>query len=303
MPSFISDKAADNIAISLCVLLAMLAFRWAGETWLARSTQSTDLLKVRQRRFTIRAVTNALLALCLLGVWMSEIQNLVLSLAAVMVALVIATKELLMCVAGAVLRLGGQLFKVGDRIAVNGIHGEVIDHGLFSTTIMETAPRELGHAGTGRRLTLPNSLFLSVPVTVEAQPRQFAPHRFAITLETPVSIPYAIARLEAAAEGMLAADLGLARRFHRLAEAGSGVEIAGPGFEVAVATTDIGKLQFNLMLYCLAKDAHAFQQTVTRTFLTEMATACDQAPKPKSPDIWTDLARKLRDPQAQPHAA
>jgi len=295
MPDFISEKAADNLAISLCILLAILACRWAAEFWI---TRTTDGIAARQRRFTVRAVTNMLLAVCLLGVWLSEIQNLVFSLAAVMVALVIATKELLMCVAGALLRFGGHLFKVGDRIEMNGIHGEVIDHGLFSTTIMETPPNGLGHAGTGRRLTLPNSLFLACPVRVEAQPRQFAPHRFTVTLEHPAPIAFALARLEAAAETALAEDRERASRFHRLSVAKTGVEIAGPGFEVTLATSDIGKLQFHVMLYCLAKDARALQQDVTIGFLTDLASVGDQQPaKSKVTDGWSDLARKLREPR------
>jgi small-conductance mechanosensitive channel len=298
MPNFISEKAADNLAISLCIVLAIVAFRWIAEFWVSRSGEA---ITVRQRRFTVRAVTNLLLAVCLLGVWLSEIQNLVFSLAAVMVALVIATKELLMCVAGALLRFGGHLFKVGDRIEMNGVHGEVIDHGLFSTTIMETPSAGLGHAGTGRRLTLPNSLFLACPVRVEAQPRQFAPHRFAITLEFPAPISLALARLEAAADAALAEDRERASRFHRLSVAKSGVEIAGPGYEVTLATTDLGKLQFHVMLYCLAKDARDLQQAVTIGFLSDLAGLAEQqqsaAARPKVSDGWTELSRKLREPR------
>lgn len=301
MPDFISQRAADNIAISLCILVAMVSFRWAAEIWL---TRGQDAVAARQRRFTVRAVTNALIAVCLLGVWLSEIQNLVFSLAAVMVALVVATKELIMCVAGAALRLGGGLFKVGDRIETNGIRGEVIDHGLFSTTIMETPVHGLGHAGTGRRLTLPNSLFLAHSVRVEPQPRQFAPHRFAITLEHPVAIPFALSRLEAAAEQALAEDMERATRFHRLAVAKTGTEIAGPGFEVTLATTDLGKLQFHVMLYCLGKDACRLQQAVTVGFLTDLAALGGQQPaKSKVSEGWTDLARKLREPRGEMNAA
>ncbi|MBC8130616.1 MAG: mechanosensitive ion channel [Rhizobiaceae bacterium] len=303
MPDFISPRAADNIVLSLSILLGILSCRIVAEFWLARIS---DAIAARQRRFTVRAVANTLLAICLLGVWLSEIQNLVFSLAAVMVALVVATKELIMCVAGAALRLGGGLFKVGDRIETNGIRGEVLDHGLFSTTIMETPPVSLGHAGTGRRLTLPNSLFLEGPVRVEAQPRHFTPHRFALTLEQPVSIPWAVSRLEAAAETALSEDTDRAARFHRLAAAKLGTDIAGPGFDVTVTTTELGKLQFGVMIYCLMQDARDLQQAVTTAFLTDVATLAgqDAAPaRPKLSESWTDLARKLREPRSQQSAA
>jgi small-conductance mechanosensitive channel len=298
MPDFISQKAADNLGISLAILLGLLACRWGAELWTSRGT---DAVAARQRRFTIRAVTNALIAVSLLGVWLSEIQNLVFSLAAVMVALVIATKELLMCVAGAMLRLGGHLFKVGDRIEINGLHGEVIDHGLFSTTIMETPRASLGHAGTGRRMTLPNSLFLACPVRVEAQPRQFAPHRFTLTLEHAVPASHALNRLEAGAEAALSEDMDRATRFHRLAVAKTGVDIAGPGFEVTLATSELGKLQFHVMLYCLAQDARALEQEITLGFLADLENLAvpDAEPaRPKLSESWDALARKLREPRS-----
>ena len=172
MPFFIPTPIADNLMWSLAILVATFGLRWAGE-WFA--TRNTDPIEARQRRFTIRAITNAVVAVALLGIWLSEIQNLLFSLAAVMVALVVATKELIMCIAGSVLRFGGHLFKVGDRIELYGIRGEVIDHGLFSTTIMELSPREQGSMGTARTVMLPNSMLLAGPVRVEPQPRHFAP--------------------------------------------------------------------------------------------------------------------------------
>ncbi|BDA86750.1 mechanosensitive ion channel protein MscS [Aureimonas sp. SA4125] len=298
MPDFISQKVADNLGLSLAILLGLLACRWTAEFW---TTRGKDAIAARQRRFTIRAVTNALIAVCLLGVWLAEIQNLVFSLAAVMVALVIATKELLMCVGGAMLRLGGHLFKVGDRIELNGLHGEVIDHGLFSTTIMEIPPVSLGHAGTGRRLTLPNSLFLACPVRVEPQPRQFAPHRFTVTLERPVPAAHALNRLEASAEAALAEDTERAARFHRLAVAKTGVDIAGPGYEVTLGTSDLGKLQFHVMLYCLTQDARALEQTIIIGFLTDLenlAMPDAETARTKLSESWDALARKLRDPRS-----
>lgn len=303
MPNFITQKVADNIGISLCILLAMFACRWAAE-WAV--TRKADRLAARQRRFTVRAVANLLVAFALLAVWMSEIQNLVFSLAAVMVALVVATKELIMCAAGAILRFGGQLFKVGDRIEIAGMHGEVVDHGLFSTTIMELPPHGLGHLSTGRRLTLPNSLLLNGTVRVEAQPRHFAPHRFSVVAEFPVPVAAALEVLNAAAAEALTADADRAARFHRMTTAKLGLEIAGPGHEVSVTTTDLGKLQFTVMLYCLAKDARELQQAVTIAFLSRFVAAEVAVPAPaqtKQPDVWPEIARRLTQPLIRSNAA
>ena len=291
MPFFIPSRISDNIWLTLAIFAAIWAVRTAAE-WLA--TRRCDRSTARRRRFSIRTLASALLAVAVLGVWLSEIQNLMLSLAAVMVALVVATKELIMCVAGAVLRFGGHLFKVGDRIELDGIHGEVIDHGLFSTTIMELPAGHLGHAGTGRTVMLPNSILLTGPVRVEAQPRHFAPHRFTITLENPVPVRQAMRQIEAAAEAVLANDLERATRFHRMTATKAGADIAGPGCEVSVATSDLGKLQFHVMLYCLVKDARQLEQAVMVEALEAIA-ATQRAPKPGETKAWEELGRQLRD--------
>ena len=301
MPNFITAKVADNIGISFGILIAMFACRFAAEWAVSRKS---DRLVARQRRFTVRAVANLLVAFALLAVWMSEIQNLVFSLAAVMVALVIATKELIMCIAGAVLRLGGQLFKVGDRIEIGGMHGEVVDHGLFPTTERELPAHGPGHLSTGRRLTLPNSILLSATVRVEAQPRQFAAHRFAIVLDQPVPVGPAVERLNEAAGAAIAADADRAARFHRMATARLGTEVSGPGHEVSVTTTEIGKIQFNVMLYCLVKDARDLQQAITLAFLSEITATGNAVPQNSAAaDIWPEIARRLTPPPLRANAA
>jgi hypothetical protein len=291
LPFFIPSHVAENITLSLLILAGVTAARW-GVEWAA--TRRCDALAARRRRFTVRAVCNAAVAIALLGIWLSEIQNIVFSLAAVMVALVVATKELLMCVAGSVLRFGGHLFKVGDRIELTGIHGEVIDHGLFSTTIMELPPHHLGHAGTGRVVMLPNSILLTGPVRVEPQPRQYAPHRFTLTLETPAPARQMVALIGAAARDALADDLDRATRFHRLTAGKAGADIAGPGHEVAVATSDLGKLQFHVMIYCLVKDARALEQAILLDVLEKIPLG-ERASRPAEAGAWAEITRQLRE--------
>ncbi|MEN3792009.1 mechanosensitive ion channel family protein [Fulvimarina sp. MAC3] len=295
MPDFfIPSSAADNIGWSICVLGGCLTARFLIERL---ATQSEDPFVARRRRFTVRAVTNAVIAFALLGIWLAEIQNALLSLTAVLVALVVATKELIMCVAGSVLRFGGHLFKVGDRIEINGIHGEVVDHGLFSTTIMELPPQHFGFSGTGRTVMLPNSVLLSGPVKVEAQPRHYAPHRFLLTLEQAVPVKDTARLIEAVAKRVLEPDRELASRFHQFAARKAGADISGPETSVLVGTTDIGKLQFQVEIYCLVKDAAKLQNAITAEVVDTLrigaranATAKDDAGE----RAWSDVANRLK---------
>src|SRR5690606_21856396 len=103
-----------------------------------------------------------------------------LSVVALAVALVVATKELILCITGSILKTGAQSFKIGDRIQIKDFRGDVIDQNLFATTIMEIGPGKLTHQRTGRVTVLPNSLFVSEPVINESYTHDYVLHVFTV---------------------------------------------------------------------------------------------------------------------------
>lgn len=292
LPFFIPSRIADNLTVTLVLIVGLLACRMIAEAIVARRS---DPVALRRHKFKIRALCNVVLAIGLLVIWLSEIQDMMLSLTAVLVAVVVATKELIMCAAGSLLRFGGHLFKVGDRIELSGIHGEVIDHGLFSTTIVELPSHSLGAAATGRTVMLPNSVLLTGIVRVEAQPRHYAPHRFTLTLEQAQSPSRVIAAIETAADAALTPDRELAARFHQFAARKAGFDTAGPQTEVSVATSDLGKLQFHVMVYCLAKDARACEQAILLAVLEELGIGAEKTPQRPAEAMLSELARQIRE--------
>lgn len=268
----------ERAILSLCVVAIAICIRCAlDRLWVRRARGAVR----HQRRVTMRLCANAIMAVVLLALWIAQLQTLVLSLAAVMVAVVIATKELIMCAAGAVLRVGGHLFRVGDRIEVRGMHGEVIDHGMFSTTLLELPAAGVGHRGTGRTFVLPNSAFLTEAVRIEAGARRYAPHRFALTLETPASASEALRTLERLAREACVEDRERAVRFHSLAASRTGSEDEGPDPRVRVTTNDLGKLVFEASVYCLVEDAEAVEARIAVAWLERFAAprATEQAPE------------------------
>lgn len=267
LPS-LDTEVLERLVLSTGAILVIGAVRIAAERVWARGAKGAER---HRRRVGLRLTANAVLALVLLALWISQLQTLVLSLAAVLVALVIATKELIMCAAGAVLRVGGHLFRVGDRIAVRGLHGEVVDHGLFSTTLVELPPAGGGHRATGRTFVLPNSAFLTETVRVEAGPRRYAPHRFALTLDRPVSASEALDALRDLAVQACAHDRERAARFHSLAASRTGLEEDGPAPAVRVKTSDLGKLVFDVSIYCLVEEAETVEARVTIPWLDRFA--------------------------------
>jgi len=95
---------------------------------------------------------------------------------------VIATKELILCFSGSIFRLSAKAFGIGDWIEIDGIRGEVLSQNLFSTTVHQVGPRESSHQNTGRAVIIPNSLFLSHPITNESWEGDFIRHEVLVTL-------------------------------------------------------------------------------------------------------------------------
>lgn len=135
-----------------------------------------------RRRWLVQS-RNALALVVLLGlviVWATELRTLAISLVALAVAFVVATKELILCLSGSLLKATSRSFELGDRIQIKDFRGDVIDQNLLSTTILEVGPGKLTHSRTGRMAVIPNSLFVSEPVINESYTDDFILHVFTV---------------------------------------------------------------------------------------------------------------------------
>ncbi|HMN69686.1 MAG TPA: mechanosensitive ion channel [Bdellovibrionales bacterium] len=144
---------------TLVLALAFFVFRWATILTIRRwNAPSGD----EKRRWIIQIKNMSLIILAagLFGIWATELRAFALSLVAVAAALAIATKEILQCFLGGFYKASVRPFELGDRIEVNGVRGEVIDHNFMSTTLLEIGPTRDNTQLSGRQVVLPNSLFL-----------------------------------------------------------------------------------------------------------------------------------------------
>lgn len=140
-------------------------------------------LSPEQRRGLLVTTRNLILALSVGGlfvIWRPELKAFALSVVGIAVAMVIATKELILCLSGSIMiRLNGA-FSVGDRIEVSGFRGDVIDINLLATTIIEIGPGQLTQQYTGRKVVLPNSLFVGNAFINETFTNEYVLHVFSV---------------------------------------------------------------------------------------------------------------------------
>lgn len=110
----------------------------------------------------------------LLVLWFAKLQVFFVSLLAVAAAIVIAFKELIMCLTGGILLRTSKIFKEGDRIQLDEVRGFVIEKSLLSTKILEIGPEKNSQQTTGDIITIPNSLMLSHTVKNESYFRGYS---------------------------------------------------------------------------------------------------------------------------------
>lgn len=171
--------SASNLLVSTAILiLAVIILRTLITRYIRRNVSSMDL----RRRWMVQS-RNGLILLLLLGlltIWGEELRTLALSIVAIAVAFVVATKELILCVTGSILKSGASSFTLGDRIQIKDFRGDVIDQNLLATTILEVGPGKITHQRTGRMTVIPNALFVSEPVINESYTHDYILHVFTV---------------------------------------------------------------------------------------------------------------------------
>lgn len=175
-------QASDSLlrlVISTVVLIAAVVFaRWILRRYIRRNIDSSDL----RRRWLVQ-LRNGLLLVLVFGlfmIWSNELRTFALSLVAIAVALVIATKELIICISGTLIKSGSHAFQLGDRIQIKDYRGDVIDQNLLTTTILEVGPGKNMQQRSGRMIVIPNSLFATEPLINESYSKDYVLHTFTV---------------------------------------------------------------------------------------------------------------------------
>lgn len=173
-------KILDNSkAFSTLILIcAVLLVRGLIILWLEKHTDLEQHQVVRWRH-RIRYVALGFVIVAILIIWAPQLRTLALSAIAVIAAIVVVLKETVTCLTGTLIRASVEGARIGGRIIIDDVHGDVTATDILSTTVLEV--NENGQR-TGKTITLPNSLFLTKPATTESSEER----RFTLLM---VSIP------------------------------------------------------------------------------------------------------------------
>ncbi|WP_082836221.1 mechanosensitive ion channel domain-containing protein [Croceicoccus bisphenolivorans] len=183
MPNSITHQLYSSDVLASIALLAILA---AIQLILSRAlSKRADLTRSVVRRWSANT-RNFLMLVALVGlimIWAPQLRTFALSLTAFAVAVVVAMKELILCLSGSALRTFTRAYSVGDFIELGGTRGEVLDHNLLVTRLGEFERREGSMLATGREVILPHSLLFGTPLRVEAAVAGQLRHTIQLTFE------------------------------------------------------------------------------------------------------------------------
>lgn len=145
------------------ILIATLYLAVRVGTWAADRAVSNE-----HWRYTVRkllrysAATVALVAI--IGIWAQRLQGLLLVLGATGAGLAIALAPVIVSIAGWSLIVSANLYKVGDRIQLSGVIGDVIDIGIIKTSLLEIGNWVQADQMSGRVVAVTNAAVFKDPV-------------------------------------------------------------------------------------------------------------------------------------------
>ncbi|CAM3345677.1 mechanosensitive ion channel family protein [Halomonas lysinitropha] len=215
----------------------------------------------------IRSVTVVLALAGLVLIWLPSLHTFALSLTAFAVALVIATKELILCLSGTVLRVVNQPFEIGDWVEIGNLRGEVVDETMLATTLQEIGGPVGRFEYSGKTIVVPNSVFLTTSVRNQNFFKKWVYLEVCVVLEPDVDMRSELPGLEDEVGALHAPHAELAQRYSALIRKRSGIDIADPRPRVTLATTDIGKQRVGVTLFCPTPSAFELEQAINDAVL------------------------------------
>ena len=260
MKPYLSPLPITDIAASLALVVALLIVRFVVGHAIRGMTDAAPHL---QRRW-IATGRNLLFFLGLLGlvlIWAPQLRTFAISLTAVAVAIVVATKELILCFSGAFMRASSRAFTVGDWIDVAGVRGEVVDHNIFVTTIHEFAHGSFNY--TGRTAVIPNSVFLGQTIRNDSLQREYVYPSFAITVEATVDVFKHRQDMENIIAARYEPFRTEASRANQVIERRFSIDLLDALLRVDFRTTDLGKYRIIVTVFCPTSHVDALENDIT----------------------------------------
>ncbi|MGV2988577.1 mechanosensitive ion channel family protein [Vibrio sp. E150_011] len=256
----------NKLLLSALVLFLILIIR---RVTLGAIRGDVAFISEDQRKWMSRTKNGsfALIMLMFFLIWKSEISEFALSVTAIAVAIVVASKEIILCFTGSIQRASSRSFRIGDWIEVGKTSGEVIEHNLMATVVQEIDLYHGHYHFTGKTITMPNSMFFTYPVKNLNFMKRYVYHHFSIVVPGfdnlfPL-VPELVTQIENHSEGFI----DVARRYNGVIEKHAGVDLPGSEPHVYLTSGATGEQIVNVMIFCPTELATHLEQEIRADFM------------------------------------
>jgi len=144
----------DNIVLSLAVIIGLVILRLIVLRWI-RSQFDDPEVHFRARKVT-STVATAVGVVTLAFIWIDAFSSLATYFGLLSAGIAVALGDLLKNMAGYAYIMTRHPCRIGDRVEIRGIQGDVIDIRMFRFTLMEVGNWVDADQSTGRLVHVPN---------------------------------------------------------------------------------------------------------------------------------------------------
>ena len=211
--------------------------------------------------------TFALTLILLFILWQSEISEFALSVTAIAVAIVVASKEIILCFTCSIQRASSRSFRIGDWIEVGKLCGEVIEHNMKATVIQEIDLHHGQYHFTGKTATLPNSMFFTYPVKNLNFMKRYVYHDFSVVVKDFVNLYPLLPLLTDKIDEHCSYFADVAHRYNAMIEKHAGVDLPGAEPHIHISSNINGEQIVHIMIFCPTDNANHLEHLIRKDFM------------------------------------
>jgi len=254
----------------LSVIFILIA--WGAKLLLAKQLRKQAEKSGTDKRYLINNIKNLInlfLIVAVFALWTPEIQSFAISIAAFIVAIVLATKEIIQCFIGFIYLSSTTPYRVGDWIQIGDVTGEVSETDWAKVTLLEVDMSSYSY--TGRSVFIPNNQLMTQAIRNLNYMRRYVNHSFTLTTDVKSFNPFDVkSYLLEQARAYCDEFKDVAERYNALIEKRLEIKISGPKPSIKVSTTELGKTRVSFSFFCPTDKAKDIEQKLVHNFFTKV---------------------------------
>lgn len=160
-----SEKVGQKIVLTIIVIVVALIVQ-RGARWIVNRFTDQEKIIHRVSR-VVSAIAGVAAIIVVFLIWFNAFDSLLIVAVITGVIVLFAMRNLVVNLFASFYIRSQSPFKVGDRIEIEGVKGDVDSIGLFEFTLLEVQGWLDTHTPTGRTIYMPNAIIFEKPVANE----------------------------------------------------------------------------------------------------------------------------------------